>query len=150
MIRLRPFTEGDVEILRQGQGQGMSPEEIRAMIAEWNAGTYRGKPFEMYAVEADGAVAGHISLLGQSRSIASVGVEILPEERRKGYAAGAVEQLLALAAQRGCRVIQNQVAADNVPGIALHEKLGFETGGYVYRNARGREVLIYVKCLSLS
>ena len=42
---------------------------------------------------------------------------------------------------------ERYIYGDNVVSIALHEKLGFETDGYVYKNAKGRDVLIYSKCL---
>lgn len=40
-----------------------------------------------------------------------------------------------------------QIRADNVASIALHNSLGFETDGYVYTNKKGNEVLIYIKVL---
>jgi hypothetical protein len=40
-----------------------------------------------------------------------------------------------------------QIRADNVVSSALHNSLGFETDGYVYRNKKGNEVLIYIKVL---
>ena len=82
-----------------------------------------------------------------SRSFASVGVEIFPEERRKGYAAQGMKLVFEIAKGRGYMVIQDQVAADNGPSIALHEKLGFETDGYEYTNKRDRRVILYSLCL---
>ena len=34
------------------------------------------------------------------------------------------------------------LTADNGASIALHEKLGFQTDGYLYTNAKGRKVLL--------
>ena len=45
------------------------------------------------------------------------------------------------------RILLDQVRRDNAASIRLHEKLGFETDGYGYRNQKGREVVLYLKPL---
>ena len=47
----------------------------------------------------------------------------------------------------GYKVVSQQIGRNNTASIALHEKLGFETDEYIYRNKKGNEVLIYIKPL---
>ena len=53
--------------------------------------------------------------------------------------------LMQYAAEKGYRIVQDQVRRDNAASIRLHEKLGFESDGYVYRNQRNQEVVLYLK-----
>lgn len=147
MVTLRRFTQDDAEVLRANLYPDMTPDELAATIAEWNRGSWQGKLFELLAVVADGRVTGFVSLLAHSRSVASLGPEIFPEERRKGYAGEAMRLALARAAELGFRIAQTQVRTDNEASRRLHEKLGFESDGYVYRNAKGRDVVLYLKAL---
>ena len=55
--------------------------------------------------------------------------------------------LLKEAAEKGYRIIQQQVRTTNTASIRLHEKLGFETDGYIYKNKHDHDVLIYLKAL---
>ena len=55
--------------------------------------------------------------------------------------------LLERAAASGYKLMLDQVSTENAPSKALHEKLGFETDGYIYKNAKGREVLLYLYLL---
>jgi RimJ/RimL family protein N-acetyltransferase len=147
MVSLREFDESDAAALRAGQYPGAETEDIGAMIRDWREKTYQGKYFEMLAVTDDGRVVGSVSLYERSANIASAGIEIFPAERRKGYAEEAMRLILERAAGRGFRAVQDQVAGDNAASIALHEKTGFETDGYIYTNARGREVMLYTAFL---
>ena len=52
-----------------------------------------------------------------------------------------------IAKSKGYKVVMQQIRADNVASIALHNSQGFETDGYVYTNKKGNEVLIYIKVL---
>lgn len=144
---LRPFTEDDAEIIRQKQYPCESLGGIRKMIREWQCGEYDGKRFEMLALTAGEAVVGSVSLYERSKSAAGIGIEIFEGERRKGYASAAMKLLLERAAASGYKLILNQVLTGNAPSKALHEKLGFETDGYIYKNAKGREVLLYTRCI---
>ena len=147
MIGLRRFTEDDAEIIRQNQYPSESLDGIREMIRAWRSEEFTGKRFEMLALTSSEAVVGCVSLYECSKSAASIGMEIFDGERRKGYASAAMKLLLARAKAQGYKLILDQVSTGNAPSKALHEKLGFETDGYIYRNAKGREVLLYLYCL---
>ena len=147
MISLRSFQNSDADLLHQNQYPGLNLREISAMIDEWNMKIHDGKRFEMFAVQADEKTVGSISLFEHSKSIASAGIIVFADERQKGYASAAMELLTQHARRQGYRAIRSQVRSDNTASIRLHEKLGFETDGYVYRNRRDHEVLFYYKFL---
>ena len=101
----------------------------------------------MFAVVNDADVIGSISLFEHSPSVASIGVEIFANHRRKGYAADAMRLLLKYAMEKGYRIIQQQIRTNNAASLSLHEKLGFETDGYVYVNRKGHDIILYLKAL---
>ncbi|MBQ9459436.1 MAG: GNAT family N-acetyltransferase [Oscillospiraceae bacterium] len=146
-VTLRHFTRGDIPALRAELWRDASEDELLRMIADWNTLTHDGKYFEMFAVVRGGAVAGTASLYEHTASTVSLGAEIFESERGKGCAFEALQLLMAHAREKGFRIAQDQVRADNAASIRLHEKLGFETDGYVYRNQKGREVVLYWKAL---
>jgi phosphinothricin acetyltransferase len=143
MIRLREFEQSDAAVLKQKQMQDADLSEVEEMIRAWQTKTHRGKRFEMLAITEGDAVVGIVSLYERSRSAASVGIEIFFDERGKGYAEEGMRRILERAKVLGYSLILDQVAANNQPSISLHEKLGFETDGYLYKNAKDREVLLY-------
>ena len=139
--------ETDAERLQADQLHGKSMEDVLSLIHEWKTKSYNGKYFEMFAIVNDADVVGSISLFEHSPSVASIGVEIFANHRRKGYAADAMRLLLKYAMEKGYRIIQQQIRTDNAASLSLHEKLGFETDGYVYVNQKGHDVLLYLKVL---
>ncbi|MBR5094695.1 MAG: GNAT family N-acetyltransferase [Oscillospiraceae bacterium] len=147
MVGLRQFRPEDAALIRRWEHPDLSLEEIVETIAAWNAGSHQGRPFEMFAVVAEGRIVGRISLLGLSPSLVSLGPEIWPEERRKGYGRAAMVLLMERAAEKGYRIVLQQVRRDNAASVALHEGLGFESDGYGYRNRWDREVVLYLKAL---
>lgn len=150
MMTLRHFGHEDAESVRQHLYPGLSEEDIRNMMDEWNSGLYQGRYFEMFAIVSGGRIAGFVSLTEHSRSVVSVGIEVCSSERGKGIAQEAVQMITRQAAEKGYRIILDQVRRDNPAGIRLHEKLGFESDGYVYRNQRNHEVVLYLKTIEPS
>ena len=146
-VCLRQFNIDDAELLRANQMSDATIEEVKEIIESWKSKTYQGKYFEMFALTVNDTVVGSISLYGRADKIASIGAEIFLDERGKGYAAEGLKLVMEKAKGMGYLLAQDQVGTDNAVSIALHEKLGFETDGYVYKNAKGRDVLIYSKCL---
>ena len=147
MISIRHFTEHDAIILQQKQYTENSITDICEMITEWESNTYQGKYFEMFAITADDAIVGSASLYEHSKSVVSIGVEIYPDQRRNGYAAEGMRLIMNHAKDLGYRIIQDQVRTDNQASIALHNSLEFETDGYVFKNAKDKDVLLYLFCL---
>ncbi len=147
MVSIRHFSDNDIDALRTNLYPYLSLEEIRLMVQDWNSGSYLGKRFEMFAVLNGKEIVGTISLYEHSKSVASIGVEILEPHRRKGNAHEATLLLLEFAKQIGYKVIQNQVRTDNAASIRLNEKLGFESDEYVYKNKRDQAVYLFLKAL---
>ena len=147
MTELRHFSMEDHEILRSCRYPDMSADEIAEMISEWNTCLYGGRYFEMFAVISDGRPVGSVSVYEHTPSSCELGPDIFPAERSKGYASAAIKLALEHAAEKGYRLVLQQVRADNEASIKLHEKLGFEKLDSVYRNRKGNEVLLYIKVL---
>ncbi len=106
-----------------------------------------GRFFEMYAVVDGDAIVGYISLYEHSANVVSIGPEIFPEYKRREYGFSAMEKAINTAAEMGYKIVSQQVRVNNTASRRLHEKSGFETDGYVYKNRHGNEVLIYLKLL---
>lgn len=147
MVTIRSFSREDAPFLQQNLYPDMSLSDISELIDAWNTRVYNGKYFEMFAVLSDETVVGSVSLYERSKHIASLGAEIIPEARGKGAASSAISLLMQYAAEKGYRVFLDQVRADNAASIRLHQKLGFESDAYVYKNQRGRDVVLYVKTI---
>ena len=147
MVTLRQFSALDAGVVREQMMPDAPMEEVLQTIQAWGSNAYQGKYFEMLALTVDDTIVGSVSLYAHTNRIASVGVEVFPGERGRGYATEGMRRIIETAKMRGYQVIQDQVRADNGASIALHEKLGFETDGYIYRNAKDRKVLIYLLCL---
>ena len=147
MIIIRHFTERDAIIIQHKQYPEVPITDLREMISEWNTCSYDGKYFEMFAITSEDEIVGNVSLYQHTKSIVSIGVEVFPEERKRGYGFEGMRLVIDYARVLGYRVIQDQVRTDNRASIALHNKLEFETDGYVFKNAKGKDVLLYVHCL---
>ena len=148
MVTLRNFTDEDAETLQEYKYPDMSLEAIRKMIGDWNKKVFQGKFFEMYAVEKDGAAAGTISLSQKSENVVSCGPEIFPKYRRQGIGKEALWLALQAVKEKGYKIVLQQIRRENAASIALHYALGFETDGYIYKNRKGNEVLIFLKALA--
>lgn len=146
-ILMRHFEHKDIKIIQDKLYPDHSEIAIGDLITEWNSGACQGRFFEMFAIESDNKIVGYVSIYGKSRSIASAGIEIFAEERKKGFAYYAMAELLKYASEKGYHIMLNQVRKDNLPSMRLHEKLGFESDGYTYRNQKNKEVFLYLKLL---
>ena len=147
MVTIRRFTREDAPSVKQCLYPDMTEDEVIDMIDEWNSCVFRGRRFEMFAIVLDERPVGCVSLYEQSRSVVSVGAEVAEAEQGKGAASQALALLMEYASQQGYRIVLDQVRTDNAASIRLHEKLGFESDGYIYRNRRGSEVFLYLKPL---
>ncbi len=147
MTTLRPFSRNDAEYLQSRYYPDMPVADVGKMIDDWNTCSYQGHYYKMYAILHGKRMAGYVSLLEHSRNVVSIGVEVNENERRNGIALEAVAQVMRHASEKGYHIILDQVRKDNQASIRLHEKLGFESDGYVYRNRRDHEVVLYLKFL---
>lgn len=147
MVTLKHFSHADVPDLRQSRYADLPAGEIVGMIDAWNSREYQGRYFEMLAIVADGRLVGMISLYQRSASVVSVGPEVFPAFRRQGFGKEAMRQALILAREKGYRIAAQQVRCDNLPSIALHRSLGFETDDQVCINRKGHPVFSFLKAL---
>lgn len=147
MIKLRNFETDDFTELRQEKYNGMSEREIKDTICKWNTKVFNGKYFEMFAISYNECVVGTLSLFQHSDSVISIGPEIFPKYRAKGYAKRAVALALEICKSKGYKIAYQQIMCDNAPSIALHKSLGFETDYYRYKNEKGADVYIFLKSL---
>ena len=147
MIVLRNFRDTDASIFQEKHSRHLPLEEIKELFRKWNLREYEGKYFEMFAIIKDGDIVGRISLYQHSENVISCGPEIFEGCCRQGFAKEAMGLAMEISKNKGYKVVMQQIRTDNGASIALHNSLGFETDGYVYRNKKGNEVLIYVKVL---
>ena len=113
MIQLRYFMESDAAVLQKKQPMAGSMESIVEMITAWESGTFQGKLFEMFAITWEQRIVGSISLYEHSKNVVSIGVDIFPEERRKGFAAEGIRLIIEKARDLGYKMIHDQVSVDN-------------------------------------
>ncbi len=147
MISLRNFTLDDSIEFQQKRRLHMPLEEIKAMFAQWEEKTHEGKYFEMFAVIKDEKIVGTISLYQHSASVISCGPEIFECYRKQGIAVEAMILAMDIAKNKGYKLVSQQIRVDNTASIALHNKLGFETDKYIYKNKKGNDVQIFIKLL---
>ena len=147
MIVLRNFRDTDASIFQEKHSRHLPLEEIKELFRKWNLREYEGKYFEMFAIIKDEDIVGRISLYQHSVNVISCGPEIFEGCCRQGFAKEAMGLAMEISKNKGYKVVMQQIRTDNGASIALHNSLGFETDGYVYRNKKGNEVLIYVKVL---
>ncbi len=144
MVSLRHFNDSDAEVLSKLTGIG-APEAAK-MIREWNSAESHGGNFEMFAITS-GGIVGTVSLYRLSDSVVSIGPEVFPKFRRRGFAKEAMLLAMDTAKRKGYKIVSQQIRSDNSASIALHKSLGFETDGYGYKNKKGKEVFIFLKSL---
>lgn len=147
MISLRNFTIHDVTEFQQKQSRNISLEEIKTLFAKWEEKEHAGKYFEMFAVIKDEEIVGIISLYQHSESVISCGPEIFECYRKQGIARSAMVLAMDIAKNKGYKLALQQIRVDNTASIALHNKLGFETDEYIYKNKNGNDVLIFIRLL---
>ena len=147
MLYLRNFDLSDNEFV--SSLFKISLEEANSMIENWNSGLFNGSYFEMFAVQNTDfdSIVGTISLYEHSKSIISIGPEVLKEYRRCGFARVAMTEAMKIAKLKNYKIALQQIRTDNEASIRLHESLGFERDTNVYKNRKGNDVFIYLKIL---
>ena len=147
MISLRNFTDNDALEFQKKQNANMSLDEIKTMFAKWEEKEFSGKYYEMFAIIKDNEIVGMISLYQHSASVISCGPEIFECYRKQGIGGEAMILAMKTAKNKGYKLMSQQIRLNNTASIALHNKLGFETDGYIYTNKKGNDVQIFIKLL---
>lgn len=147
MISLRNFMDSDAIEFQQKRNVNMSVNEIKALFAKWKEKEFEGKYFEMFAVIKDNELVGMISLYKHSENVISCGPETFSCYQKQGIAEEAVRLAMDIAKRKGYKLVLQQIRLDNTASISLHNKLGFETDGYTYKNKKGHDIQIFVKIL---
>ncbi len=147
MLYLRNFDLSDNEFV--SSLFKISLEEANSMIENWNSGLFNGSYFEMFAVQNTDfdSIVGTVSLYEHSKSIISIGPEVLKEYRRCGFARVAMTEAMKIAKLKNYKIALQQIRTDNEASIRLHELLGFERDKCVYKNRKGNDVFIYLKII---
>ncbi len=143
MIALRKLTNADLDVL--SEKTPISRAELKSMIGASDAGSFQGRHFEVYGMTEGNTLVGFVSLYERSASVLSIGPEVFEEYRRRGYASEAMSAALEIARANGYRIVLQQVRTDNTASVRLHEKLGFETDGAVYKNRKQNDIFLYWK-----
>ena len=80
---------------------------------------------QRYSILADRRPAGGITAYLSSFPVASWGIAVAPEKRRRGVAAAALCRLLSLLRDQGFTSVQVRIRSTNAASLALHRSLGF-------------------------
>ena len=132
---LRPATEGDlpeyIELDRQAFGapRPMSLGAAREKLASVSL-------FQVLVSEADGRLAGFLSLLRWPQATGAVDdIAVRPDLQGRGLGEAMMRWALAWFRQEGMRRAWLDVLLDNAPALSLYKKLGFTPGttGLTYR-----------------
>ena len=150
-LTLRCVAEADAEMLLQylrttcGETPWLArgPEEV-TMTAEEEKAFIRGQnesPVSLMLLAFwDGEHAGNASLMGfstaRTRHRAQVAVALYQKFTGQGIGTALLEELIALARQKGLEQLELEVAAANKGAVALYKKLGFEVCGTLPRNMK--------------
>ncbi len=146
MVTLRSFTPSDIDCM-MANGLAATQKEASRLVGKWEKNEYSGKFFTMYAVEFRGTIVGTCSLFAHSESVVSIGIEIFPRYRRKGFAAESMARAADICRAKGYVIVCQQIGSNNEASIALHKKLGFESDYYPYINRKGEEVYLFLKSI---
>ncbi len=146
MISLRPVSEADIDSFAGTEYENMSSDDKLRVIRESISKRHEDRYFELMTVCDDDRIVGFMTLYALSEHVISIGPSVKQEYRRKGY--GYRGEMLALQYARtlGYTLASGRVKKTNLPGIALHEKLGFEIVSECF-NKCGEPVRIYIRIL---
>ena len=145
MLTLRKFEVMDTEII--ASRLNLDLDGAKNLINEWNTHIFNGNYFEMFAIINNDTVVGMISMYEHSKSVISIGPEIFEEYRRQGFAKSAMEKVISIAQRKQYAIVLQHVRINNEASIKLHESLNFEKDNSIYKNKRGNDIYLYLKCI---
>ncbi|MBC2883797.1 GNAT family N-acetyltransferase [Ochrobactrum sp. CM-21-5] len=110
------------------------PKEMRPGISELLDGIRPNKG--MFVLENEGRAVSNVLCVQDGVMAGLFDVGTLPEARRHGFGHDVVGSALKWAAKLGAKTAWLQIEADNVAGLALYERFGFqEAYRYAYRES---------------
>ena len=145
MLTLRRFEAMDTELV--ASRFNLNLDGAKNLINEWNTQIFDGKHCEMFAIISNETVVGMISMYEHSKSVISIGPEIFKEYRRKGFSKAAMEKVISIAHSQHYAIVLQQVQINNEASIKLHESLNFERDNAIYKNKKGNDIYLYLKCI---
>ena len=145
MLTLREFEAMDTEII--ASRLNLDLDGAKNLINEWNTRIFNGNYFEMFAIINNDTVVGMISMYEHSKSVSSIGPEIFEEYRRQGFAKSAMEKVISIAQRKQYAIVLQHVRINNEASIKLHESLNFEKDNSIYKNKKGNDIYLYLKCI---
>jgi ribosomal protein S18 acetylase RimI-like enzyme len=137
-VEVRPLADGDLEaaldlfeaVVAEGRWLATeAPVNRREVRARWRALLATGEGILLVAVDAAGASAGLLALVG--REAPELGMAVRADRRRQGVGDALVLAALASARERGARSVVLQVFPHNAAAVALYRKHGFVPRGLV-------------------
>lgn len=146
-ISIRNFTLKDIPKLQMLPGYNKTIEELRNIILEWDKKIYCKRYFEMFAIVVSGDIKGVVSLYQHTSSTVSLGIEITPNERNKGYALQGSKLAIEYAKVLGYKIIASNVNKDNIASIKLQQKLGFEIYQEYVSKKNSKNMYLFVQAL---
>ena len=135
-MEVRPLADDDLEaaldlfeaVVAEGRWLATEPPVNRAEVrARWRALVATGEGILLVAVDAAGAPAGLLALVG--REAPELGMAVRVDRRRQGVGDALVLAALARARALGARSVVLQVFPHNTAAVALYRKHGFVPRG---------------------
>ena len=145
IITLHEASASDAALLCEKMN--LSEADAEDMIGASKTHTCNGRFFELFVISKEKTIVGTVSLYERSACVVFIGPEIFAEHRRLGYGAEAMRLAMTAARSRGYQIVSQQIRTNNAASLRLHEKLGFETDGYVYQNRNQNDVFLFLKSL---
>ncbi len=145
-VTVRPAVEADVErmvelyalVADEGRWIGAEgPVDRDDVRQRWAHRLASGDGVHLVAV-ADGVVVGQVTAELAPYGVASLGMLVDRDWRRRGVGTALVQAAVEAARARGCHKVSLQVWPHNDAARALYRKLGFEDEGRLVRHYRRR------------
>jgi methionine aminopeptidase type I len=135
-LRIRPKTAADEPRILELAHQTMDPILMEAWGRRAQSGELWGdrQARTLVLEQSDDAVAGFVTYRMQERSVYVQTLIISPEYQRCGLGQLLMQEVEALARERGITVVDLWVQVNNGGAIAFYSKLGFAPSGTPYFN----------------
>lgn len=163
-VILRPWQEGDIEVLSQLRNDIALQESLMALpkpstlerVREWLESKSSDDGAVFFVIEdlSSGTVAGFVQVVSIDavQGIGTLGIGLLPQFQGKGLAGPSIALLERYLSQVfRLRKLILQVLSDNKAAIRVYEKSGFKRAGkwkkHHFASGKLRDVLLFEKFL---